>query len=551
MQNKKITNWLIMFIIVSVMTLTLPTALADDNFVDVVTVTVPVSCSIATSGMSSHVASIQNGVTTEDIGSTTIKVTCNDNTGYALYAIGYTNDEYGNNKLTNATLGSTHDIITSSTVTSGTSSWAMKLTKAGSTYLPIIAGSTDDTNKQTGDPDFSGYTAVPEEYTKVAYFPSSTDIGSGASGSNLTTTYRAYISQTQPAGTYVGQVKYILVHPNNTEAPVAPVNIESALRKSGKQKMGNYYKMQDMSSNICSMVNLEGDDSKATLVDARDGKTYRVSKLADGKCWMLDNLALDITNVDIDTLKGNTNASDTTLEYLKGVRSRNVALDPSGNYSTSVVIKEWTDNNGGSYSSPMIAVDSSTSGSCYNSYCVNGGVAGSPWAYNDITPEIINGRTSIVQGQIGVYYNYCAASAGSYCYGDNADNTGSPSSDPDTSTLRDATEDICPASWRLPTGGDEGEYTNLYSQYSSSSNQTAAFQTALSTPLSGFFYSGKAYDQGYYGYTWSSTWYDAENIMSLNINVDNVSPTNHSNRYDGRSVRCVVGSQTLVYFYTL
>ena len=126
--------------------------------------------------------------------------------------------------------------------------------------------------------------------------------------------------------------------------------------------------------------------------------------------------------------------------------------------------------------------------------------------------------------------------------GDNADNTGSPSSDPDTSTLRDATEDICPASWRLPTGGDEGEYTNLYSQYSSSSNQTAAFQTALSTPLSGFFYSGKAYDQGYYGYTWSSTWYDAENIMSLNINVDNVSPTNHSNRYDGRSVRCVVGS---------
>ena len=93
MQNKKITNWLIMFIIVSVMTLTLPTALADDNFVDVVTVTVPVSCSIATSGMSSHVASIQNGVTTEDIGSTTIKVTCNDNTGYALYAIGYTNDD--------------------------------------------------------------------------------------------------------------------------------------------------------------------------------------------------------------------------------------------------------------------------------------------------------------------------------------------------------------------------------------------------------------------------------------------------------------------------
>ena len=541
MKNKKIASWLIIITIVSAMALTLPSAVADDNIVDAITVTVPVSCSISASVISTHTSSVQNGSTRENIGTTNVKATCNDNTGYALYAIGYTDDEYGNNKLTNATLGSTHDIV-SATSTSGTSFWAMKLEKAGSAYLPIIAGSAEDDNKQSGDPDFSNYTEVPEEYTKVAYYLTSTDAGSGASGSNLTTTYKVHISQTQPAGTYVGQVKYTLVHPNNTQAPVTPINIEAALRKSGKQKIGGYYKMQDLSSSICSLVNLEGEESEATLIDIRDGKTYKVAKLADEKCWMLDNLALDITSVDIDILKGNTNASDTTLEYLKGVRSRNMALDPSGNYPTSTVSKEWTDDAGDSYSIPMIAVDSSTSGGCYSSYCVNGGIAGSPWAYYDITPEIINGRTSIVQGKIGVYYNYCAASAGSYCYGDNAENTGSPSSDPDSSTLRDITEDVCPSSWRLPTGGDGSEYANLYSQYISSPNQIVTFQTALSTPLSGFFYSGRAYDQGYYGYTWSSTWYDIENMMSLNVNVDNVSPSNHSARYDGRSVRCVVGS---------
>ena len=219
--NKIITGSLVTITSLSFAALTLPSVLADDGFVDVITINVPVSCSLVASGMNTHTATIQNGNTTSDIGTTNVKVTCNDNTGYALYAIGYTNDEYGNNKLTNATLGSTHDIITATTVTTGTSSWAMKLAKTGSTYLPIIAGSTDDTNKQTGDPDFSGYTAVPNEYTKVAYFPSSTDIGSGASGSNLTTTYRAYISQTQPAGTYIGQVKYTLVHPNTAPAPVA------------------------------------------------------------------------------------------------------------------------------------------------------------------------------------------------------------------------------------------------------------------------------------------------------------------------------------------
>ena len=194
------------------------------DIVDVININVPVSCSMSATGNTSHNATVQNGTTVSDIGTTNLKVICNDNSGYAIYAIGYTDDTYGKTVLSSSTLNASTDIITSATTTANTSSWAMKLASVSGTYTPIIAGSTADTLKQTGDPDFSNYTAVPEEYTKVAYHTSSTDTGTNATGSNLTTTYRAYISPSQPAGTYIGQVKYTLVHPADTRRPGIPVN---------------------------------------------------------------------------------------------------------------------------------------------------------------------------------------------------------------------------------------------------------------------------------------------------------------------------------------
>jgi hypothetical protein len=219
---------------VSIVVLATPTVFASSShgpitprstdIVDEIEINVPVSCSMSATGNTSHNATVQNGATVSDIGTTNIKVICNDNSGYAIYAIGYTDDTYGKTVLTSSALGSTHDIATATTVTTGTSSWAMKLASVSGTYAPIIAGSSTDTLKQTGDPDFSDYTAVPSTYTKVAYHTSSTDTGTTATGSNLTTTYRAYISPTQPAGTYVGQVKYTLVHPYNRRTPGIPVN---------------------------------------------------------------------------------------------------------------------------------------------------------------------------------------------------------------------------------------------------------------------------------------------------------------------------------------
>lgn len=196
---------------------------ADDPTVENVSVTVSTFCTMTGTG-TNHTATTVNGIVYSgtDLGITTLKAFCNDSDGFAIYAIGFTDDEDGKNVLTSSTLGSSYDIQTG-TNTTGNSSWAFKMGTVSSptpTYPIIIAGSTDDTLKQAGDVDYSGYAEIPDEYAKVAYRTASTDVGSGAEGSTLTADYQVFIGNTQPAGTYVGQVKYVLVHPSTGDEPV-------------------------------------------------------------------------------------------------------------------------------------------------------------------------------------------------------------------------------------------------------------------------------------------------------------------------------------------
>ena len=284
----------------------------------------------------------------------------------------------------------------------------------------------------------------------------------------------------------------------------------------------SYMQEQTTSSLAVLMPNI-GDT--VMLYDKRDGQTYYVGKLADNNYWMLDNLALDITAVDLATLKGNTNADDTSLTALK-----NGGGDT--HYAKAPVTKNWTSSER-YFDEPMIAVDSATSDGCYNAnWCVN---SDSSWSFASITSSTINGNTSIAQGKIGVYYNYCAASAGYYCYTDSAgvDN-------PDgITTLQDSKYDICPKGWRLPTSSLDGEFQALYESYNS---DYTSFQVALSMPLSGNFDegdTGKANYQGRYGYLLSSTWSNNNNMYSLRVESSDVIPSDYTRRVRGRSVRCI------------
>ncbi|MBP5204773.1 hypothetical protein J6Z37_00530, partial [Candidatus Saccharibacteria bacterium] len=94
---------------------------AADNAVDKVKIIVPVSCSLSSTGTNSHSAEINLGTYNSAIGETTISTFCNDNEGFAIYAVGFTDNDPGKNVLSSTTLGSSHDIATG-TATSGSTS---------------------------------------------------------------------------------------------------------------------------------------------------------------------------------------------------------------------------------------------------------------------------------------------------------------------------------------------------------------------------------------------------------------------------------------------
>ncbi len=238
--------------------------------------------------------------------------------------------------------------------------------------------------------------------------------------------------------------------------------------------------------------------STEEVYDTRDNEVYLIGKLAGGKCWMLDNLRLDLTNSTIlnGLTTSNTHVNSASLTSLK-----------SGNRSA-----------GAQYaSSGFVKWDSSSSSNVYNQAKANAD-------YKDTTATSYGSGS----GKIGVYYNYCAASAGSYCY-DGGSGTGN------------ASYDLCPAGWRMPTGGYSGEYKALYTAYSSN---VTNFLNALSTPLSGYFDSGSASSQGSSGDFWSSTYAysDGYGMYYLRFDSNSVNPANYYTRYFGYSLRCLLGS---------
>ena len=173
----------------------------------VASVSVSNSCSLSadssTNGNSAHSATLSPGSYTENIGKTTLTISCNDVDGWSLYAVG--DSDQVNNNTTSLVFASSDDYyISTGTATSGaTSNWAMKLYDGTGTNSDGATGPIVST--------YASYAAVPNTNTKVATL----DRGTTTSGAvSLKTTYAAYISASQPAGTYEGSVKYTLTHPH-------------------------------------------------------------------------------------------------------------------------------------------------------------------------------------------------------------------------------------------------------------------------------------------------------------------------------------------------
>ena len=436
-------------------------------------VNVNAACTMSTTGnvdsdtdTNTHTATLTPGTWTGDIGTTNVTATCNDPLGFAIYAIGYSNNSYvptdlgSNTDLiysnsnasanTSTTTSTTIDTITAditnnistNTNTSGnTSGWSMNLGKSSDSNVVITPTPTD----------YSNYAPVPSTYAKVATYTNGTTTGGAESSFN--TTYGAYISPTQAPGTYTGAVRYTLVHPNN--AIPQPT-----------------YYMQDFTIGQCEVL---ANNGPIEVVDKRDNEVYKVQYLKDGNCWMLDNLRLGSNDYEIPLSPLDTN------------------------------IKE-----------PWVLPKGITEGFLrYNEAQVNA-------TYKNDTNVTSYGLGS---GKIGTYYNYCAASGGTYCYGQDAG-------------IGNAEYDVCPSGWRLPTGGENGEYQNLYANYG---NTPELFRNAFSATLSGYFS-----DYGHntsVGRFWSSTHFGNSRAMYA-LGIDSyIYPSSNYYRFYGFSVRCLAKNE--------
>ena len=508
------------------------------DVVDEIGIEIPVSCTMSGTGTNSHTASIPNGIYSgtytdpstntnyaSGIGTTTIKAFCNDNQGFSIYAIGYTDNEEGKNVLTNQTLGSTYDIVTGTATgpvgSNDISNWSMKLgtiTSPTPTYPIIIAGSASDTDKQSGDPDYSTFQSVPDDYTLVAKRTSSTDVGQNAVGSTLTTTYAAYISKTQPAGLYKGQVKYTMVHPYDTAAPEKP----EAPSTSCTTPVPNYTYMQDINStNISSVLGSLTENSPYYLRDKRDNQPYCVAKLKDGKLWLTENL----------NIAGGTALSSTDTDF-------------ESTY-TLPTTDGWTVNNG-----KLVLPASATKNSADNNLTDSTQFGTDNYAYVFNSGNKENCGASGQKTPCYSYYSWDTVTLGS---GRTiaAENTDAPYS-------------ICPKNWRLPTSGNlsnnewkRGDFytlatnygANLESNYYDSSSATgknflnnAGPSTTPDFLLAGYYYGGSFGSGGSAGDYWSSTSVSSTtDARLLNFRSNSVNSASINYRRSGYSVRCLIG----------
>ena len=594
----------------------------NDSVVDEINITVPASCTMTGTGMDSHSTEIQNGIYKDDIGTTTLHAFCNDNEGFAIYAAGYTGNEIGgtnSNKLVGTTASSNATIVSGIATTAGSpdiSNWAMKLA------ISQDSGDTTSTNaftidsapnvdlpsqaEQSATPvSFSEYHVVPNEYVKVAHKNSMTDMTASTGGVKLTTTYAAYISKTQPADTYSGQVIYTLVHPSDAEAPLSPrqatagcinyfANASSALGEMGCQTISdsdtsatlyasnfkrdgygfagwsdkydyatnpnaNFYgpnqtitftageytgsnnglalyavwiksegSLQD-SSKVTGFCGTNGTggaltqapaDGTATLssvtalTDERDGNTYAIAKLADGKCWTIENLRLadkDSNNNDINLSSTNTHNPSLPLTNIYDSSTTSNHLSPTSSvaYNATNAPEGWCDTNSS-------ACDNQSRLRTDNTVLFTSNAAS---GYGDVY-------------SYGNYYNWYSATAGHGKYGSSY---GSSFTSPG---------DICPYGWHLPTGTSSGEYYALNTAINAGSTSTNA---GLRTYPANFVYSGdvngsSVLSRNSSGLYWSASGYNSDRAYFFGFNSGRVYPgTSYVNKYYGRMVRCVAG----------
>lgn len=293
--------------------------------------------------------------------------------------------------------------------------------------------------------------------------------------------------------------------------------------------------MQDMTPALCASAP-EGDT--AQLIDERDNKKYWVAKLADGNCWMTQNLDLDLNGRILTPTDSDVSASWTfsgswysSADQGSTDRSAIQGWDLGEYVKTSPTATTSCGNITGNLGDCESQFTEITSSMTPYTEAVNEGKA-------PADNFAVSGNNYDAHYLVGNYYSWPAATAGS---------------GNDVSSSGDATDSICPANWRLSLSGSNynetpGSFYYLLNQYGLTSSLTSGNNNIATSPLyfvrSSYVYPryGRLYGAGAEGYYWSGRASSSNLAYSLAFHSSDVSPPNPSNylsRYFGQSVRCV------------
>ena len=303
--------------------------------------------------------------------------------------------------------------------------------------------------------------------------------------------------------------------------------------------MSEISSMQEMTPEFCASVTMDSPGNTARLKDERDGKYYWVAKLADGNCWMTQNLELDLISGKSLTPE----LSDVSANWDPGATTFTSAQEGGSGSSYNNTVQSW-DLGEAVWKTPNGMSSCSPTANFYNSVCfsywqnVSSGWTPMTQYRTDGVTYDANTQTYDAHYLAGNYYSYVAATAG----------TGAS-----VTTRGDkATDSICPKGFELPTSGSSfnstpGSFYNLLTNaYNISSNTTGG--TAMRSAPLFFVRSGYVYptrylsNAGSLGYYWSSVATSSSYAYSLYFNSSNVSPSSDTYRYRGQSVRCVAPS---------
>lgn len=299
--------------------------------------------------------------------------------------------------------------------------------------------------------------------------------------------------------------------------------------------------MQSFSAEDCGSMKayetIELEDDRANK------QHYRVRKMPDGKCWMIDDLKLGGDGTDLVLTPIDSNVVENFIipanpvtgaanRVTNGIcNSTQISASGTGGYltcdGTAAVAGTDDDEN---YNFSAYVDPSTTLNSSMYENCIPGGIGMSEYSLTGC----------------GYLYNWYTATAGTGTYdtpGDTATNANAVSSS------------ICPAGWRLPKAGNGLSNTSndfavlngaMYDGGSATTVNNAVTRAnfRVSGPFSGSYsgaYYGTIMSQGKYGGCWSSSAGSVTDARGLSFENSGLSPGNViTGKTWGKPVRCVL-----------